>query len=162
MTFFSLAWDRVDFLFTSVNWEEQKQVNPFNKATKTRENFPLGVGFKGSHKKMLSVWRAWERMLTENRSMAPVKTVLRKVKERLCIGMRAGSNPETTRKDKSREAEVSGNLQSYNVTWIICWKVTDPGETPNNTRNREAKGGLKRVPRLCQNKISFNLLCRSG
>lgn len=48
--------------------------------------------------------------------MAPVKTVLRKVKEQLCIGMRAGSNLGKMRKDKSREAEVSGNLQRCYIT----------------------------------------------
>lgn len=143
MTFFSLAWDREDFLFSSVNWEEQKQVNPFNKATKTRKTFPLRVELKGSHKNCWVCGELEGGCSLRTGPMAPVKTVLRKVKEQLCIGMHAGSNLEKMRKDKSREAEVSGNLRRCYVTWIICWKVKDPGETPNNTRNREAKGVLK-------------------
>lgn len=49
MTFLSLAWDREDFLFSSVKREEQKQVNPFNKATNTEEKPSLSQWDSRAH-----------------------------------------------------------------------------------------------------------------
>lgn len=59
-------------------------------------------------------------MLTANRSHGSCEKCpgdSEESKGAMCIGMRAGSNLQKMREDKSREAEVSGNLQNcYNVT----------------------------------------------